>query len=188
MSGNAEAIVIGANGSVSVAPLGTPLPETIDDTLNAAFLDTGYLSEDGVKQTDGRTVEGIKVWQSLYEVRRFVTAKEFMIAFVMREWNRVTLPLAYGGGTITESPADSGFFRYDPPPPEQIDERAMVIDWVDGERRSRVVIARGNVSENVESTIARSGPADLPITFNALGEDGELPWYFLSDDPIFADA
>lgn len=183
MANDPDNIVIGANGKVSVAPVGTALPDTIDEALNAAFVEVGFLSEDGITATHSKTVEGVPVWQSLFHVRRFVTEAGYKVAMVFREWNEVTVPLAFGGGSVIESPADSGSYRYDPPEAGSLDERAMVIDWNDGDRNFRLVIERGNASDDVESQVARAGAADLPFTFEALGGDAQtLPWYFLSDD------
>lgn len=188
MANDADNIIIGANGKVSVAPVGTALPATIDAALNAAFKEVGFLSEDGVTPTSSKTIEGVPVWQSIYHARRFVTEAEFRLAMVLREWNPITVPLAFGGGEVVESPEDSGSYRYDPPDASAIDERAMVVDYVDGDYNYRFVVARGNVSEDVETQIARAGASDLPITFAALGQTGVLPWYWLTDNPAFAPA
>jgi hypothetical protein len=188
MTKDADAIVIAANGSVYVASVGTALPTSVDGALNAAFDDVGYISEDGVTPTDSRSTDTVNVWQSLYPVRRFNTERGYGIGFSMREWNAVSIPFAFGGGEVVESPADSGNYRYDPPPAEEMDERAMVIDWVDGDRKYRIVIPRGMLDDNVETTIVRTAASDLPITFTALGQDGQLPWYLLSDNEAMAPA
>ena len=185
MSGDADNIIIGANGSVHVAPVGTALPATIGAALNVAFLDLGFMSEDGVTITDSKSVESVKVWQSLYAVRRFITEKDFALAFVMREWNKISIPLAFGGGSIAETPANSNSFKYTPPAPEDIDERAAVIKWVDGDYNFALVTPRVMVSENVETNIVRTGASDLPLTLMALGQDGTAPWYMLSDHPAW---
>jgi hypothetical protein len=186
MANDSDAIVIGANGKVSVAPVGTTLPTTVTGSLNAAFKETGYISEDGVTFTYSKSVDGVMVWQSLYAVRRVVTDRDFMIAMVMREWNKISVPLAFGGGTIVESPSGSGSYKYSPPNPEDVDERAVIVDWVDGTRHSRLVMPRGFASDNVESNITRGKAADLPITISLIAEDNALPWYMMFDDDVFA--
>lgn len=186
MANDPDNIVIGASGTLSFAPIGTALPDTVDGALNAAFKEVGFLSEDGVTPTRSQSIEGVPVWQSVYHVRRFITEAGFKVSMVLREWNKVTVPLAFGGGAVTESPASSGSYRYDFPDPSDIDERAMVLDWNDGERNFRLVVAGGNIAEDVETTIARSGPSDLPITFEAIKVTGEPIAYWMTDDPNFA--
>lgn len=52
----------GIDGGVYVAPFGTTLPTTATETLNAAFKPFGYISEDGVTNSIGKTSEDIKEW------------------------------------------------------------------------------------------------------------------------------
>jgi hypothetical protein len=187
MANDADEIVVGGNGKVWIGALGAALP-TSPTTTPVGFVDLGYLSEDGLSPRDSKTFESISVWQSLYPVRRIATERDFLVAFVLRQWNRVTVPLAFGGGDVAETGPDTNIYRYSPPDPEDLDERSMLCDWVDGTRHYRIVIPRGMVTENAESNILRTGAADLPITFSVNGQDGVDPWYLLTDDPAFAPA
>lgn len=49
-------------GAISIAPVGTPLPTSTQDTLNEAFKSLGYVSEDGLVNTTNLEVEKIKAW------------------------------------------------------------------------------------------------------------------------------
>lgn len=180
---DAGALVVGGTAHVFTAPVGTPLPTTPTGTLNSQFLSVGYTTEDGIRFADEKTVSEIRALQSFYPIRRIVTGRASMAEFTMLEWDQKTVPLAFGGGAITEPTA--GVFRYDPPDPEDLDERAMVIDITDGDDHHRFVIRKGMVTSNAESTFLRTDAAKLPLTFAALGVDGEKPWYFLTDDDAF---
>jgi hypothetical protein len=177
---DADAIVIAGTATLYVAPAGTTMPASLSASLNAAFVELGYSTEDGVKFTDSKTVQGVRPHQSFYEVRRFVTERASSVEFSLLQWDADTVPLAFGGGSIT-SPA-AGEYRYTPPDPEDIDERAVVIDITDGDRHFRIGIPKAMVSSSVESTFARTGPAMLPITLDVLGTDGTAPWVIDSDD------
>ena len=187
MSRDVSEIVVGANGSIYVAPVGSPLPASIDDPLDdSAWVDLGYASEDGVTWTDGRSLFEVMVWQSFYAARRGVESREGSAAFQLMQWNGENVKLAWGGGDIT---ADAeGAYRYTPPSPEDLDERALCVEWSDGSKDYRLVLPRGNVSENVETNLVRTEAAALPITFSLLGSDGADPWFFQTNDPAFADA
>ena len=188
MTKNVDEIVVGANGSLWVAPVGTAAPADETAAPGVGWVDLGYASEDGVTVTDSKTLESIPVWQLFYPARRIVTERDLALSFVLRQWNGENVKLAFGGGEVTEPVPASGSYKYTPPDPEAIDERALMIDWADGTKHYRLVLTRGMVTENVETNLVRTAAADLPITFGLIGDDTGEPWYLLTDDPAFAPA
>lgn len=186
MAKDADQVVVGANGSVYVAPIGSTEPADINAAWAAAWVDLGYLSEDGVTITDGKTIENIPVWQSFYPVRRMITARDFNVSFALRQFSGEQVEFAFGGGAVTVD--GTGAFRYTPPSAEVIDYRMLGVEWLDGDKTFRLIIPRGIVTENVEMQITRSAAADLAITFGVVAQAGEDPWYILTDDPDFVAA
>lgn len=176
-------IVVAANGSIYVAPVGSTEPADILEALDAAFIDLGYVGEDGVTFTDGKTVEPVNVWQLFYSARNIVTEKVSSAAFNLHQWADDTVQFAFGGGTVVQDQA--GAYTYTPPSPETIDERAMIIEWVDGSKNYRIIIPRGMITDDVETNLVRTGAAGLPITFGILGQAGTDAWYLQTDDPAF---
>ena len=184
MAKDTDEIVIGANGTVRVAPVGTSIPTTAGASFAGGWIDLGYTSEDGVTVTDSKDIEDIPVWQLFYPARRIVTSRDFTVAFVLRQWSTETVSLAFGGGDFTW--VGAGQYKYEPPSPEMIDERSLAVDWQDGDKNYRLIIPKGMVTENVETNIVRTGAADLPITFGVIGtDDAGAPWTLLTDDPAF---
>jgi len=183
MPKDVDQIVVGANGTLSVAPEGTTLPDDIDEALDSAFIDLGYTSEDGATLTDAKTVESIPVWQLFYPARRIVTERDFTIGFVLRQWFRDSFALAFGGGTFSST---ANGFKFAPPDPEDLDVRAVVLAWADGDNNYRVTCAKMFVTDNVETNLVRSGAADLPISLGIIGSDTGDPWNFYTDDDAFA--
>lgn len=189
MSKNVEEIIVGANGSIFTAPKGTAIPDSINDPLGPGWVDLGYASEDGVTWVDGKSLQSIRAWQSLYDLRRIVESKEGSLAFQLMQWSADTTKLAFGGGEIEdlsdgpESPA----YRYTPPPAEEIDERMMAVEWVDGDFDFRLTFPKGIVAENVETNVVRTAAALLPITFALLGEDGTEPFILDTNHPAYAE-
>ena len=179
-------IVIGGTGRIYAAPEGTPPPGFLTDTLDGAFADLGYTTDDGAKFTDGKTTNNIRPWQSFYPVRVHVTEREATLEFTLLQWNVDTIPLAFGGGGFVEP--RSGEYRYIPPAPEALAINALVLDIEDGIRSFRISIPRGFVTSNTESTFAKSGPALLPITFTILANGDDAPWTIDSDDPSWTPA
>jgi hypothetical protein len=180
MSNHASKIVVGANGTVYVAPVGTAAPTDATTALNVGFLALGYVSENGVTITPSQTVTPIMAWQSVYAVRKIITARGLEFDYVLREFNAETLPLAFGGGVISTI---AGKTTYTPPSPQTVDVRAMVVDWQDGTRNYRVYVPNGQVTDIGAFTVSRTAPAELSVKFE-LNDDGTgQPWRLFSDDP-----
>lgn len=186
MAKDTDEIVVGANGTIWIAPVGTAAPASQSAAPGAGWVDIGFTSEDGVTLTDSKTLESINVWQLQNPARRIVTERDTQVAFVARQWNADTVKLAFGGGEVTEVTA--GNYKYEPPDPEEIAEYALMVDWHDGDKDYRFVMPRGMVTDNVETNLVRTAAADLPITFGAIGDDGVKPFYILSNDPVFETA
>lgn len=184
MSKTTDDIVIGANGSVYIGDVGATPPTDASDPWGGDWLDLGYTDENGIKLTDSKTLADIPVWQLFYPARKIITARDFNVDFVLRQFDGPTVTLAFGGGEVTED--SPGNYRYTPPDPEFIDERALGLEWLDGDKVFRLLISRGLVGNNVASDITRSKAADLPITFGIIGEAGSPPYEILTTDESFA--
>lgn len=185
MSNDADEIVIAANGIVRVAPVGTTAPTDPTSAPAAAWRHLGYVTEDGATFTDSKEIEDILAWQSFYPVRKIVTSKDARVSFALRQWNENTIPLAFGGGSVTNP--STGVWRYAPPSPEDIDERALMIDWQDGTKDYRLIIPKGIVTDAVETNLVRTDSAVLPITFAAVpASTSDDPWYLLTNDIAFS--
>lgn len=185
MGKNAGELVVGANGSIFTAPPGSPVPASINDPLDVdAWFDTGYATEDGVTFTDGKNTTNIMAWQSFYALRTIIESREATAVFSLMQWNGENVKLAYGGGDVVEP--EPGAFRYVPPAPSEVDERMLAVEWEDGDKDYRLILPKGMVSEGVETNIVRTAAGVLPITFAVLGQDGQDPWFFDTNDPAFA--
>ncbi len=183
---NPSNILVGSNGTISIAPQGTTLPTTVDGALNAAFDAVGYISEDGITISSSVEVADIAAFQSLMPVRRVVTGRTMDVSFVLREWSAANIELAFGGGDITEA---GGEYTYTPPAAgDALLEKSVVVAWNDGDKKYRLILARVVATESVETNIVRTGAADLPITLSVMEDDNGDTWYLVSDDPALEPA
>lgn len=178
----ADTIRVGANGQVYAAPVGTAFPTDPSTNPPAPWMPLGRNDENGVALTDSKTVADIGVWQSMYPARKIITARAFETVFNLRDWTQESFALAFGGGTWSTT---GGITKYTPPSPQQIDVRALFVVWQDGGYHYAFGVPQGMVAGNVQTKLVRNAAADLPITFDAVGLDGEDPWFFLTDDPAF---
>jgi hypothetical protein len=183
---NANEITVGANGRLLVAAVGVAAPADIGVAAGAGWELLGYVNDEGVTFTVGKEIEDINVWQSFFAVRRIMTGMSGSLGFALVQWNATTLPLAFGGGAVSEP--SPGAYRYTPPEPGEIDERALILEFEDGDRSHRIIVPRGMVTEDVETTINKSAPGELPIAFGINGQEGVAPWYLDSDAPALAPA
>lgn len=62
MSNYATAAKPKIGGGIWVAPVGTTLPSNATASLNSAFVSLGYVSEDGLTNSDSPTSESVKAW------------------------------------------------------------------------------------------------------------------------------
>lgn len=186
MAKDSGEIVVGSNGSVFVGEVGATEPTDIDTAFDAGeWTELGYTDEDGPTITDGKSVVPIRGWQSFYDLRRIVESREFTVAMVLQQFNGFNVVLALGGGNVADQ--GGGNYEYSPPAPEDIDERALGIEWQDGDYSYRFIIGKVTVTENVELNVRRTTNTGLPLTFMALGQDGSDVYIFQTNDPSFAD-
>ena len=123
-----------------VAPVGTPVPDTIGEALDAAFVDLGYLSDDGVTIKPSIDSKEITAWQNEDVVRRTITRTQ-EITFTAIETNVEVLKLAYASAA-TVSGTTTSFS-----PGTADGKRAVVIDCVDGTSFVRHVIAVAQLTD-----------------------------------------
>jgi hypothetical protein len=168
-------VVVAGTGAVYVAPEGTALPADLVTPLPAAWLDVGYVSEDGVQFTFSREQEDINAWQSAEPVRVLVTNEPKTIAFDVLEFDKTTVLLAFRGGSISGSSP----YTYTPPAAGTSDVRAMVIDGKDGATTFRFVFPRVSLSGDVAFQLIRTDAVKPTLEFSVLAST--TPWSIISD-------
>lgn len=169
-------VFVGATGHIYVASAAAGTAPTDADTPpGSEYVDVGYTTEDGLRWTDSKTITDITAWQSFYPLRKLISARDFTVALNMMQFNQYTLPLALGGGTVTGTTPD---YHFTPPSEGTLDERAVVIDLLDGEDILRLYMPKVIVAENVESAFVRTAAATLPIGFAVVGQAGVFPYEF----------
>jgi hypothetical protein len=170
--------VIGANGKLWVAPIGTAQPTLAAAALNAAFIDCGYVSEEGVTFHDAKGKISVPAWNQSNPIRKISTDEVTTVAFNLLQWNEPVFELAFGG-TIAASGVDWKFT-----PNQNADPRIMCVEWADGAKHFRLLVPRGEVSGEIELVLTRTNVVPIPVSFESTPAVGELPYYFLTDDDV----
>lgn len=168
-------------------PAEFPDASTYDDDngLSEDYELVGFTSPEGSQFSDSKTTEKIFVHQRFRAARTIVTEVGTSAQFTMRQWNRTSVLLGFGGGTIE---VVSGIFVYTPPDPETLQHRIIVIDSIDGDIIHRYIIKRGMVSGETTVAFARTEASDLPVTIEAdESSSTSTAWVLHTNDPAFGE-
>lgn len=142
-SGNIWAATIPADGAaVYAAPLGTTLPTSATASLDNAFVDLGWVSEDGVTNSISREVTKHRAWGG--EVVK-VTQDNYTetVRLTLLESSADVLGVVYGHDNVTEN-GDTITVEHSR---LMLERQSFVIDFIDGDRAGRIVVREGQVTE-----------------------------------------
>lgn len=179
-------IVVAGSGQIRVAPVGTVCPTTfVTPAWDPAWVELGWTDEKGVTGNDQRTLNDVKVWQSIYAAYKIVTERKFEFTFNLEEWTKDSFALAYGGGAWTTT---AGVSVYTPPAASFLDMRSLAVDFQSQGFNWRWHVSKGLVDSNVQTVLSRTGESLLPISFGVLGATGTAPWEVYTDNPKFSAA
>lgn len=153
-------------GAVYSAPLGTTLPTDATTALNAAFKGLGYISEDGLSNSNSPSSEGIKAWGG-DTVAVIQTEKEDTFSYKLIEaLNLEVLKEVYGTGNVTGTLETGIKITANA---TDLEEHCLVIDMVLAAGvLKRIVIPNGKVSEIGEINYADEDAIGYETTLQAL--------------------
>lgn len=101
---NSLAVTVGkpkVGGSVYRAPLGTTIPTDAVTALAAAFKCLGYISDEGITNTDSRTVETIKAWGGDPVLNVLTEKQDTWKMKLIEAMNLDVLKTVYGDSNVT---------------------------------------------------------------------------------------
>jgi hypothetical protein len=179
MALDATQVRSGLTGNLYQAPVGTTMPTDTSTALAAAWIELGYVSEDGLTITPSTEVEDIGAWQSLYPVRSVVTGRSLVTSFSLIQRNTVNLELAFGGGVVAVASLTS---TYSPPTSATVYERAYVFQVNDGTIVDRWLLYRGFPTISGDITFKTDEAAAYSMEIRTLPDTAGLTWKLLSSD------
>lgn len=148
-------VTVAVTGDVYVAPTGTALPVTTAAVPNVAFQAVGYLTEDGITESQGDTTTEIKAWQNADVVRRIQTDHSAQFKMTFLEVNSVSLREYYGGNYA------AGIVQIKA---GVTPRKSWIIDTFDGSYKIRIVIPDGQIVERGDVTYKNGDAISFPIT------------------------
>lgn len=187
MAGDATQIVVAGTGVVSIAPYGTALPDgstAVRESLDAAFVDLGFTTEDGVELTDGVSVNEVMAWQSSYPVRRLVSEYTGAVGFSLLQWSKDIFEQVLSG-VVTEEVADT-VHKFTPTRAGVVAEKSMVVDFDDGTEEYRWVFPKVGLASDIVIPLVRTDAAVIPTEWGVIGGDAAGAWFMLTSDENFS--
>lgn len=184
MANDADNVRVALTGSIYMAPKGSTAPTDLDTAWDAAWLDLGFMSDDGVAMEYSTDVEDINAWQSLSPVRRVLTSVDMTLGFTAIELKSRTVTAYFPGATITN--VSGAIQRLDIPAAPGPQEFSFGLEWIDGAIKNRLVVARGEITGRESITLGRSSAVALGMTVSAYASSAPEIATWLSNDPAWA--
>lgn len=188
MSLNSQEALVPARVYVHLAPVGTTAPTDVTGALAAGWVNCGHSTPDSLSFNTEPEFTEVPSHQSDYAIRREKTSESASVSVDLLQWNAANLIAAYGGGTVTETVADSGIYKFTPPALTGSREKAAVVEIIDGDKKYRFVYPRVMQIEGVQTQFQKGQGSVLPLRLAVLGDDGVVPWYLITNDPAFEPA
>lgn len=157
---NIAEVRVAVDGIVSLALFGTAGPTTVSSTLDVAFKDYGYVSDDGVTESTSVSSEKIRAWQKGKVVRSTVTESDVTFQLVLIQTSAETVALYYNG--VVQS---DGSILQDPSKDRPV--LALVIDILDGAERIRKYAPEAQVTEVGDQVFVNGEPIGYEVTITA---------------------
>jgi len=132
------------DGGIYIAPVTATLPTDASTALGTAFHNIGYISEDGVTNSQSRTSQDIKEWNgdTVCSVSTGFS-NTWKIKFI-ESLNVEVLKAVFGEDNVTEANGKISVAINS----SETDEYAFVIDMAAaGDKLKRVVIPRGKITQ-----------------------------------------
>jgi hypothetical protein len=173
----------GAVGAIYSAPIGTTLPTSAVDTLNSAFTDSGYVSEDGLTFAPDLSTADINEWNGAL-VRRIKEKFDGSLSWSHLETNEASLKNTFGDSNVTVTAANATHGN----------QIAVAIDgdlpaaksWAfklkDGDNRILIVVPNGQVTDVEDVSFKASEAIMWGVTLSCYPDESGNSLYIYADD------
>lgn len=177
MANTASEVRVAVDGVVRVAPLATTAPTDIDATWTGSD-DLGYISEDGIVESNTLTTEKKRAWQRNAVVRTVVTEGETTFQFTMIQTSSATLAEYYG---IEVADIDEATGSFVSNPGVEKPRKSYVLDFIDGDELIRKYIPDGQITETGDISYVSQELIMYPVTLTAYDNEslnGSVKHYY----------
>lgn len=155
------------SGAVFAAPIGTALPTTASATLNQAFKELGYVTEDGLTNSNSLETEEIRAWGGDVVLTPVTGRPDEWTLSLMESLNGDVLKLVYGASNVTVD-GQTGAIAVSANAGE-LEANSWVFDMIlsDGSLK-RVVLPNAKISETGDISYVDNGAITYEVTLRAM--------------------
>lgn len=185
---NAEEVLVGTpdqatTGAILSAPLGTTLPTSAVDELQLGFVDSGYVSADGLTLSPDMSTADINEWGGAL-VRRLLETFDGTLSWSQLETNEQSLKNAFGDDNVTVTPADGEHGKQIAvkigsrlPAP-----KSWVFKMKDGSKRMMIVVPNGQITTVDDVSFVSNDAIMWPVTLSTYPDSSGNCIYIYTDD------
>lgn len=153
-------------GAIYRAPIGTTLPASYSETLNAAFKNLGYVSEDGVTNGNSPSGDKVRAWGGTTVLNYMEDRPDTFKLKLIEAFNPEVLKTIYNEANVNVT-ASSGDIHVKASA-EEMKQYAWVIDMLlKGNRAKRLVVPIASITELEEIVYKDNEPVGYGITLSA---------------------
>lgn len=191
MAVDAKKVLVGTpdqkvTGAIMSAPIGTPLPQTIDDELDEAFTngDSGYVSSDGLTLTPDVSTNDINEWGGAL-VRRVLETFSGSLSWTYIETGVAELRNAFGDNNVevtAEANDQHGTQIRVGIGAELPRRKSWLFRMKDGDARVMIVVPDAQPTSFDDITFTSTDPVPWPITLSTYPDAQGKCIYILLDD------
>ena len=187
MATDASNVLIGApdqatTGAILSAPLSTAAPTSARDTLTS-FVDSGYISADGLTLTPSYKTSDITDWSGAL-VRRILESFDGTLSWAHLETNEESLRVWAGDVTVTDATSSTGKQITAALGATEHPRQSWAFKIKDGEKRVLIYVPDGQVTEAGEVTFTKSGAITWPVTLSTYPDASGKSIYIMIDDGV----
>lgn len=170
-----------SSGSVFVAPLGTTLPTDAETAKDAAFVEVGYISSDGVTNSNSIESSDVKAWGG-DTVLTINTSKTDTYTYTMIESDNINaLKVAFGDANVTQTNDTISIKANN----NAQANRCYIFEMIESDGRPRrLVVPNGAVSGLGDIVYKDDTPIGYPITLTAATDsNGNTHYEYIKKRP-----
>ena len=172
-------------GAVAVAAVGTTAPTDARTALSGTWTTGGYIGEDGISLSINKTFTTVKDW-SQSPVRKALTDFDGTISIPWLQVDQFFATEAFGSSNVAVTAATSthGTQMKVSVGPDVPDIKAWCFSMKDGNRRVRVYVPKGQITEIGDVPFTPTAPNAYPSTLSCYDDGTGHSVYVFYDDGV----